>query len=76
MGTWPSRLECRPHQVFGGPIGFNWYGYIDAGYEIRGIFGQWEHSYPGQWTKHNAQESGYGGEAMKNMTRWDWARLI
>ena len=64
-----------PHQVFGGPVGFNWYqDYIDAGYEIRGIFGQWEHNYPDQWTKHNEQESGYGGEAIENMTRWDWAQ--
>ena len=64
-----------PHQVFGGPIGTNWYqDYIDAGYEIRGILGQWEHNYPDQWTKHNAQESGYGGEAIHNMTRWDWAQ--
>ena len=64
-----------PHQVFGGPIGTNWYqDYIDAGYEIRGILGQWEHNYPDQWSKHNAQDSGYGGEAIHNMTRWDWAQ--
>jgi predicted acyl esterase len=64
-----------PHQVFGGPIGYNWYqDYIDAGYEVRGILGQWEHNYPDQWTKHNAQDSGYGGEAIHNMTRWDWAQ--
>ena len=64
-----------PHQVFGGPIGTNWYqDYVDAGYEIRGILGQWEHNYPDHWTKHNAQESGYGGEAIHNMTRWDWAQ--
>jgi putative CocE/NonD family hydrolase len=64
-----------PHQVFGGPIGVNWYqDYIDSGYEIRGILGQWEHNYPDQWTKHNAQDSGYGGEAIHNMTRWDWAQ--
>jgi len=64
-----------PHQVFGGPIGINWYqDYIDSGYEIRGILGQWEHNYPDQWTKHNAQDSGYGGEAIHNMTRWDWAQ--
>jgi hypothetical protein len=64
-----------PHQVFGGPIGINWYqDYVDAGYEIRGILGQWEHNYPDQWTKHNDQESGYGGEAIHNMTRWDWAQ--
>ena len=64
-----------PHQVFGGPIGHNWYqDYINAGFEVRGILGQWEHNYPDQWTKHNAQDSGYGGEAIHNMTRWDWAQ--
>tara|TARA_B110000881_G_C18593883_1_gene529919 strand:+ start:1023 stop:2840 length:1818 start_codon:yes stop_codon:yes gene_type:complete len=64
-----------PHQVFGGPTGHNWYqDYIDAGYEVRGMLGQWEHNYPDQWTKHNAQDSGYGGEAIHNMTRWDWAQ--
>ena len=64
-----------PHQVFGGPPGTNWYQeYIDNGYEVAGMIGQWEHNYPDQWTKHNAQASGYGGEAIHNMTRWDWAQ--
>ncbi len=64
-----------PHQVFGGPPGTNWYQeYIDNGYEVSGMLGQWEHNYPDQWTKHNEQESGYGGEAIHNMTRWDWAQ--
>ena len=64
-----------PHQVFGGPPGTNWYQeYIDNGYDVAGMIGQWEHNYPDQWTKHNAQESGYGGEAIHNMTRWDWAQ--
>ena len=64
-----------PHQVFGGPPGVNWYQeYIDNGYEVAGMIGQWEHNYPDQWTKHNVQESGYGGEAIQNMTRWDWAQ--
>ena len=64
-----------PHQVFGGPPGTNWYQkYIDEGYEVAGMLGQWEHNYPDQWTKHNAQESGYGGEAIHNMTRWDWGQ--
>ena len=64
-----------PHQVFGGPPGVNWYQeYIDNGYEVAGMIGQWEHNYPDQWTKHNAQDSGYGGEAIHNMTRWDWAQ--
>ena len=38
------------------------------------MLGQWEHNYPDQWTKHNNQESGYGGEAIQNMTRWDWGQ--
>jgi predicted acyl esterase len=64
-----------PHQVFGGPPGTNWYQtYIDAGYDVRGMIGQWEHNYPDQWTKHNNQDSGYGGEAIHSMTRWDWAQ--
>ena len=64
-----------PHQVFGGPSGINWYQtYIDEGYEVRGMIGQWEHNYPDQWSKHNSQDSGYGGEAIHNMTRWDWAQ--
>ena len=64
-----------PHQVFGGPSGTNWYqAYIDAGYEVAGMLGQWEHNYPDQWSKHNAQDSGYGGEAIHNMTRWDWGQ--
>ena len=64
-----------PHQVFGGPPGTNWYQeYMDNGYEVAGMLGQWEHNYPDQWTKHNAQDSGYGGEAIHNMTRWDWAQ--
>ena len=64
-----------PHQVFGGPPGINWYQeYVDHGYEVRGMVGQWEHNYPDQWTKHEAQDSGYGGEAIHNMTRWDWGQ--
>ena len=64
-----------PHMVFGGPPGVNWYQeYIDNGYDVAGMIGQWEHNYPDQWTKHNAQDSGYGGEAIQNMTRWDWGQ--
>ena len=58
-----------PHQVF------PWYQmFIDAGFDVRGMLGQWEHNYPDQWSKHNAQDSGYGGEAIHNMTRWDWGQ--
>ncbi|MAH98837.1 MAG: hypothetical protein CMA12_05780 [Euryarchaeota archaeon] len=64
-----------PHQVFGGPPGTNWYSeYVEYGYEVRGILGQWGHDYPDQWEKHDDIESGYGKEALSNMTRWDWAQ--
>ena len=64
-----------PHQVFGGPPGTNWYSdYVESGYEVRGILGQWGHDYPDQWEKHDDSESGYGLEALGNMTRWDWAQ--
>ncbi len=64
-----------PHQVFGGPPGTNWYTtYADAGFEVRGMLGQWGHDYPDQWEKHDDLEPGYGNEAFNNMTRWDWAQ--
>ena len=64
-----------PHQVFGGPIGTNWYSdYANSGYDVRGILGQWGHDYPDQWQKHDDIDSGYGAEAFENMTRWDWAQ--
>ena len=64
-----------PHQVFGGPEGFNWYqDYIDAGFEVRGMLGQWGHHYPDQVSSHDSISSGNGLEARGNMTRWDWAQ--
>ena len=64
-----------PHQVFSSPDGTPWYQrYQEAGFDVKGMLGQWEHNYPDQWTKHNAQETGYGAEAIHNMTRWDWAQ--
>ena len=66
-----------PHQVFGGPIGVNWYlDYSAAGYDVRGNVRAMGAQLPDQWTKHNNQESGYGGEAIHNMTRWDWGRFV
>ncbi|GIR77091.1 MAG: hypothetical protein CM15mP79_0280 [Methanobacteriota archaeon] len=62
-----------PHQVFGGPSGTVWYhAYEDAGYDVRGMLGQWN-TITRVSEKHNAQDSGYGGEAIAEMTRWDWA---
>ncbi len=64
-----------PHQVFGGPPGTNWYtDYLDVGYDVRGMLGQWGHDYPDQWEKHENLGSGFGAEAIMNMTRWDWAQ--
>ncbi len=64
-----------PHQVFGGPEGVNWYQeYIDAGFEVRGMLGQWGHHYPDQVSSHDSITSGNGLEARNNMTRWDWAQ--
>ena len=64
-----------PHQVFGGPPGINWYqDYIDGGFEVRGILGQWGHHYPDQVSSHDGVSSGNGLEARDNMTRWDWAQ--
>ena len=64
-----------PHQVFGGPPGTNWYQtYVDAGFEVRGILGQWGHHYPDQVNSHEGVDPGYGFEALENMTRWDWGQ--
>ena len=64
-----------PHQVFGGPPGTNWYqAYVDAGFDVRGILGQWGHHYPDQVNSHQTVDPGYGFEALENMTRWDWAQ--
>ncbi len=64
-----------PHQVFSGPPGTNWYtDYLEAGFDVRGMLGQWGHDYPDQWQKHENLEEGFGAEAFVNMTRWDWAQ--
>ena len=64
-----------PHQVFGGPPGTNWYqSYIDGGFEVRGMLGQWGHHYPDQVSSHEGVDPGYGFEALHNMTRWDWGQ--
>ncbi len=64
-----------PHQVFGGPPGTNWYQeYINSGFEVRGIMGQWGHHYPDQVNSHEGVDPGYGYEALDNMTRWDWGQ--
>ena len=64
-----------PHQVFGGPAGVNWYQhYVDAGFDVRGMIGQWGHHYPDQVSSHDGVSSGNGLEARHNMTRWDWAQ--
>lgn len=47
---------------------------LDRGINVRGLYGQWDHDYADQPTKHNGSlESGYGLEARENMSRADWA---
>ena len=60
-------LECGPQQVFGGPVGVNWYQeYIDIGHDVRGILGQWGHHYPDQVSSHDGIGSGNGREARQH----------
>ena len=46
----------------------------DAGFEVKGIFGQWGHHYPDQWTSHDGIDNNNGGTAFPEMTRWDWGQ--
>lgn len=45
----------------------------EAGIHTRAISGQWAHNYPDQPGRHSTLESGYGAEALPNMSRMDWA---
>lgn len=44
-----------------------------AGIHTAAISGQWAHNYPDQPDRHSTLESGYGAEALPNMSRMDWA---
>tara|TARA_B100001113_G_scaffold341560_1_gene326834 strand:- start:559 stop:2376 length:1818 start_codon:yes stop_codon:yes gene_type:complete len=46
---------------------------IDAGFEVKGLYGQWAHDYPDRENGHSSLSSGRGGEAYPYTLRWDWA---
>ena len=62
-------LNVDSHMVFP-----HYETFRQAGFEVRGMFGQWGHDYPDQWYKHRNISAGYGAEAFPDMTRWDWAQ--
>ncbi len=47
---------------------------LDAGYEVKGLFGQWGHMYPDREAEHSNLGDGYGAQAFPNSVRYDWAQ--
>ena len=45
----------------------------DAGFDVKGLYGQWGHDYPDRLSGHQGLSSGRGGEAFPFTLRWDWA---
>ena len=46
---------------------------IDAGFDVKGLYGQWGHDYPDRISGHESLSSGRGEEAFPYTLRWDWA---
>ncbi len=46
---------------------------VDAGFDVKGLYGQWGHDYPDRRSGHEGLSSGYGAEAFPYTLRWDWA---
>ncbi len=46
----------------------------DAGFEVKGLYGQWDHAYPDRVSDHEDQGPGYGEEAFPATVRHDWAQ--
>ena len=46
---------------------------IGAGFEVKGLYGQWGHHYPDRSADHEGLGSGRGAEAFPYTLRWDWA---
>ena len=44
---------------------------IDAGFEVKGLYGQWGHDYPDRRSGHENLNSGRGAEAFPYTLRWD-----
>jgi len=46
----------------------------NAGFEIKGLFGQWGHHYPDRPSDQDSMPSGRGAEAFPYSVRYDWAQ--
>ncbi len=46
---------------------------IDAGFDVKGLYGQWGHDYPDREGGHSGLSNGRGAEAYPYTLRWDWA---
>ena len=46
---------------------------VDAGFDVKGLYGQWGHDYPDRISGHESLSSGRGQEAFPYTLRWDWA---
>ena len=46
---------------------------VDAGFDVKGLYGQWAHDYPDRESGHSSLSSGRGEEAYPYTLRWDWA---
>ena len=46
---------------------------VDAGFEVKGLYGQWGHDYPDRRAGHEGLGPGRGAEAFPYTLRWDWA---
>ncbi|HUR60761.1 MAG TPA: CocE/NonD family hydrolase [Candidatus Thermoplasmatota archaeon] len=60
--------NVKPHVVF--PR----YAQMQATWETKGLFGQWNHMYPDRPSEHVATRSGTGKEAFPASVRYDWAQ--
>jgi predicted acyl esterase len=47
---------------------------VDHGYEVKGLFGQWNHMYPDRPSEHVSTPAGEGHEAYPASVRYDWAQ--
>lgn len=47
---------------------------LDEGFEMKGLFGQWDHAYPDRWAERERLDPGYGEEADYESVRFDWAQ--
>ena len=46
---------------------------LEAGFDVKGLYGQWGHDYPDRKSGHEGLNSGRGAEAFPYTLRWDWA---